>query len=96
MAKAKSEKKRADQAPQGLTIFEQWVYDLMRIGLGEAQLQNPATWRAVSQQLADAKASAMARRLSEFGLRVAQDKDWADRAWSSLLASICLLGVFPA
>ncbi|GAB4553867.1 MAG: hypothetical protein OHK0023_23380 [Anaerolineae bacterium] len=95
MAKAKSEKKRADQAPQGLTIFEQWVYDLMRIGLGEAQLQNPATWRAVSQQLADAKASAMARRLSEFGLRVAQDKDWADRALEQFARQYLLARSFP-
>lgn len=95
MAKANSEKKRADQAPQGLTIFEQWVYDLMRIGLGEAQLQNPATWRAISQQLADAKASAMSRRLNEFGLRIAQEKDWADRALEQIARQYLLSQSFP-
>jgi len=81
-AQAEAEKrarKREERVADGLDEMEQWLKDLVRVGLAHCQNEPPSFWDNKAARLVDAQASGAARRVENLATVVRTGTGWHER-----------------
>ena len=92
-AQAEAEKrarKREERVTEGLEEMEQWIKDIVRVGLSHCQNEAPAFWNNKAARLLDAQAPGVARRVDALSSIVRSGPGWHER----LLEEISLCSLF--
>jgi len=94
-AQAEAEKrarKREERVADGLEEMEQWIKDMVRVGLSRCQNEPPAFWDNKAARLVDAQAPSLARRVENLSSVVRSGTGWHEK----LLEEISLLYLLRA
>ena len=94
-AQAEAEKrarKREERVADGLEDMEQWIKDMIRVGLSHCQNEPPAFWDNKAARLVDAQAPGVARRVESLSSIVRTGAGWHEK----LLEEVSLLYLLRA
>jgi hypothetical protein len=78
-AQERRAEKREARVEAGLEQLQVWLRDLMRLGLGHAQLQPRSLWESMSAQLVDAQAPGLARMVRKLEEATQTGTGWQGR-----------------
>lgn len=83
----KRARKREERVADGLEEMEQWIKDMVRVGLSHCQNEPPSFWDNKAARLVDAQAPGLARRVENLSSIVRTGTGWHER----LLEEISIL-----
>lgn len=80
----KRARKREERVADGLEEMEQWIKDMVRVGLSHCQNEPPAFWDNKAARLVDAQAPGVARRVENLSSVVRTGTGWHDRLFEEI------------
>lgn len=80
----KRARKREERVADGLEEMEQWIKDMVRVGLSHCQNEPPAFWDNKAARLVDAQAPGAARRVENLSSVVRAGTGWHEKLFEEI------------